>query len=247
MDHTKEVLASRTGRCTELVEKLCADIGADTQTCALLGGENGPKDPSGCEAMLDDYATVLEEVRAMEAKNQPLSAEQASKIAAAGAPGFGPEDAAVTIVEFSDFQCPYCSMAAAVVKRVEQEYAGKVRFVFRQFPLSFHPDAHLTGQASLAAHAQGKFWPFHDLVFANQEHLGRADLEGYAAQAGLDLEAFKKDLDAETYKASVDAELELGGQVFVSGTPSMFLNGKPVANPTDFDAIAKMIDAELGS
>ena len=243
--HTRDVLAARASKCTELTDRLCKDIGSDTQTCGLLKSDNGPNDPAGCEAMLEDYEAVLGEVRAMEAKNAPLPADKAAKIAAPGGPEFGPMDAKVTIVEFSDFECPYCAMAAAVAKRVETEYAGKVRFVFRQFPLSFHPNAHLTAQASLAAHAQGKFWPFHDLVFANQKALSRSDLEGYAKEAGLDLEAFNKDLDAGTYKDQVDGELDMGGEVYVSGTPSMFLNGKPVGNPTDYDSLAAMIDAAL--
>ena len=122
-----------------------------------------------------------------------------------------------------------------------------MRFVFRQFPLSFHQQAHLAAQASLAAHAQGKFWEYHDLVFKNQNALGRDALEGYAKELGLDMVAFAKALDEETYKAAVDAELELGQEVFVSGTPTMFVNGKRVANATDATAISSEIDKALGS
>jgi protein-disulfide isomerase len=151
----------------------------------------------------------------------------------------------VTIVEFSDFQCPYCSRAASVASQIKSKYADKVRFVFRQFPLSFHQNAHIAAQASLAANAQGKFWELHDKMFENQQKLDRESLEASAKEIGLNLAEFKKALDDKTYESIVDAELKLGESVAVDGTPTMFLNGKRIANPTDFDAISKEIDTAL--
>src|SRR5690606_31096550 len=125
----------------------------------------------------------------------------------------GDADAKVTVVEFSDFQCPYCTRAAEVANKVKENYPKGVRFVFRQFPLSFHQDAHLAAQASLAAAAEGKFWEYHDLLFENQKSLGRESLEKYAEQLGLNMATFKKALDEGTYKDAVDKDIELGGKV----------------------------------
>jgi len=198
-----------------------------------------------CEAMVAQYDQVLAELTRMEAKNKPLEADKIAKIAAGNVPAYGPADAKVTVVEFSDFQCPYCSLAATAVDEVKQKYGDRVRFVFRQFPLSFHKEAHLAAQASLAANAQGKFWEYHDKLFANQKALGREDLEKYAQEVGLDMGEFRKALDEGTYKATVDAELTLGGEVFVEGTPTMFINGERVANATDAAAISTALDKAL--
>jgi protein-disulfide isomerase len=168
-------------------------------------------------------------------------------IAKADAPSFGPENAAVTLVEFSDFQCPYCSRAAGMVTKLKEKYGDRVRFVFRQFPLSFHQNAQVAAEASLAAHAQGKFWQYHDKLFADQSKLDRASLEATAKAVGLDMAAFKKALDDKTYAAAVAADLKLGEQVAVDGTPTLFLNGKRISvDPSDFDAVAKLIDTALG-
>jgi protein-disulfide isomerase len=117
--------------------------------------------------------------------------------------------------------------------------------VFRHFPLSFHKQAHLASQAALAANAQGKFWEYHDKLFADQKQLERPGLEASAKAVGLDLAAFKKALDDGAFKAAVDADMELGGKVNITGTPTMFLNGKRLTDPTNFEAVSKVIDSEL--
>jgi protein-disulfide isomerase len=132
------------------------------------------------------------------------------------------------------------------VHKIRERYADKVRFVFRQFPLPMHPDAHLASEASLAAHRQGKFWEFHDLLFANQQALSRSSLEDYARQAKLNLVDLQKALDSQTEKAAVDADVSLGEGVQVNGTPTLFINGKRVANPTEFEPVAQLIDEALG-
>jgi protein-disulfide isomerase len=122
-----------------------------------------------------------------------------------------------------------------------------VRFVFRQFPLPMHENADLAAQASLAAHAQGKFWAFHDLMFENQRDLGRPSLEKMAQKAGLDLARFKKALDDRTHAEAVKADMKLGSEAHVSGTPSMFLGTERIENPTDFEALAREIDRRLAA
>lgn len=245
MEFTKNAVAARQGKCDELLKKVCADIGEDSATCGKIK-EVFPTFPAErCIAMLDHYDEFIVEVLKQEEANKPLDAEKQALIAAKDAPSFGPDNAPVTIVEFSDFECPYCTLAADVATQIKKKYPNKVRFVYRNFPLSFHPNAHLAAQAALEANKQGKFWPYHDLIFANQKQMSRTDLEKYAKQAGLNLKAFKKALDDKTHAARVDADMALGGQVTVQGTPSMFLNGKRVQNPTSFEFVAEMIEAEL--
>jgi protein-disulfide isomerase len=133
------------------------------------------------------------------------------------------------------------------VHKIREQYADRVRFVFRQFPLPMHPDARLAAQAALEAQRQGKFWEFHDLLFAHQQELSREHLEDYAKQAKLNVAELKKALDGGAEKAAVDADVKLGEGVSVNGTPTVFINGKRVANPTDFTGVAKMIDEALGA
>ncbi|MEZ4427253.1 MAG: thioredoxin domain-containing protein [Nannocystaceae bacterium] len=231
--------------CKALLDRLCGELGEDTQTCKMVRTQGASFPPAQCEQMTQQYDQVIGQLKAMEAKNKPLDQGARDKLVAGDPPGFGPANATVTVVEFSDFQCPYCSQAAKTVHKLQEEYKDKVRFVFRQYPLPFHGDAHLAAQASLAAHAEGKFWLFHDAMFENQKALKREDLEGYAKAAGVDMGKFKSALDGETYKAAVDADLELGKEVFVDGTPTLFVNGKRAANPSDFDAVKEMIESEL--
>jgi protein-disulfide isomerase len=245
--YTKEKLAAAGKVCAALSERLCNDIGPDTQTCQMVKDQTPKMPAEQCEQMTGEYDKVLADLQRMEAKNKPLPTEAIAKMSEGDVPSFGPQDAAVTVVEFSDFECPYCSAGAAAVTELKKTHGDRVRFVFRQFPLSFHQKAHLAAQASLAAHAQGKFWEFHDKLFANQKALDRENLEKYAKEVGLDMAKFTKALDDGTYKAAVDAELALGQEVFVEGTPTMFVNGVRVGNATDAAAIRAEIEKALGS
>ena len=128
-----------------------------------------------------------------------------------------------------------------------KDYPKDLKIVFKQQPLPFHKDARPAAKASLAAAKQGKFWEYHDVLFENMKKLKPENLEEYAKGLKLNMKKFKKALDDGTYKAQVDADLKLGGEVNVSGTPTMFLNGKRVANATAFAAIAKDIDAALAN
>lgn len=245
VEATVAKLKATRATCDNLTEKLCNDIGKDTATCTMVKERTGSFPTAQCEKMLAQYDDVLKELKDMEKANAPLPAELATRIAAGDAPGFGPATAKVTVVEYSDFECPFCSRGAAVVSKLKEKYGDKVRFVFRQFPLQMHENAQLAAEASLAAHAQGKFWPFHDQLFANQRALERANLEEYAQKAGLDMAKFKKALDEHTYAETVKADMKLGEEAAVSGTPTMFVGGERVANPTDFEALAKQVDGAL--
>lgn len=245
LEFTKTQVAEMGKKCTELMEKLCGDLGTESKTCEMVKEMTPKFPPERCVTMLGQYPQVLAELKAEEQKNKPLSAEMQTKIAASDAPGFGPEDAKVTIVEFSDFECPYCSAAATATTQIKEKYGDKVRVVYRQFPLSFHKNAHLAHQAALAANEQGKFWEYHDTLFKNQKALQRENLETYAKDLKLDMKKFKAALDTGKYKAAVDADIALGQQVFVQGTPTMIINGERVSNPTDFATIEKEIQARM--
>jgi len=231
--------------CDKLVSKLCGELGSETETCKMVQTQTKNFPPERCGMMLGRYADVLAELKKMESANKPLDPAKQQAMAAADAPSFGPADSKVTLVEFSDFQCPFCSRAATTVKELKTKYGTKIHFVFRQFPLSFHQNAHLAAEASLAANAQGKFWEYHDKVFENQKAIERDALEKYAKEVGLKLEPFKKALDGKEFAAKVDSDMKLGNDVSVSGTPTLFINGKRVQNPTDGAAVSKMIDDAL--
>lgn len=247
VDYSLKKIGEKRAQCDNLMNKLCKDIGEKTDSCKLVREQTPQFPPERCQMMLAHYDQVLKSLKMREAMNKPLSPEQMNKIASGDVPAFGPKDAKVTIVEFSDFQCPYCGRTAGVVEKLRKQYGTKVRFVFRQFPLPMHPFAQKAAEAALAAQAQGKFWQYHDKLFANQQKLDEDSLLQYAKQAGLNVTTFKKAVDSDAYKDRIKADQKLGQEVAVNGTPTMFLNGKRVANPMDYAALTKLIDSKLGS
>ncbi len=180
-----------------------------------------------------DVAMTLEPVRA--------------NIETEGYPALGPGDAPITLVEFSDFECPFCGRFMPTVEQVKEVYAGQVRLVYRQFPLrEIHPNAQKAAEASLCAEEQGKFWELHDLMFAEQDALTVEELKGKAERLGMDNEAFAACLDSGRYVDSVQADVRAGQRLGVDGTPALFVNGRPVpGGAVPFEAIAKVIDEEL--
>src|SRR3954463_5160792 len=132
--------------------------------------------------------------------NAPAGGVERKRVAISGM-ARGPATAPITIVAFSDFQCPFCGRAVPTIEKVMKEYPGKVRFFFRHFPLPFHQDAPLASEAALAAEAQGKFWEMHDKLFADQKAIKRPDLERHAKELGLDMGKFTQALDTHAYKA----------------------------------------------
>jgi protein-disulfide isomerase len=171
--------------------------------------------------------------------------EEPRVVVEAKGPSRGPTEAKVTIVEFSDFECPYCSRAEESVTQVMDRYAGKVRLVYRHFPLSFHPHAQKAAEAAACADAQGKFWEMHKQLFANQQKLAPDELKGHAAAVGLDAAKFATCLDTSATKALVDADQKVGSEAGVTGTPAFFINGKVLSGAQPFEEFQKAIDAEL--
>jgi protein-disulfide isomerase len=139
----------------------------------------------------------------------------------------GPDDAPITLVEYGDYECPYCGMAYPVVKAVQRELGSRLRFVFRNFPLAeTHPHARHAAQVAEAAGAQGKFWEMHDMIFEHQQALEDDDLIGYARALGLDAERVARELEAGSYAKRVRDNFRSGVRSGVNGTPTFFINGQ---------------------
>jgi protein-disulfide isomerase len=147
----------------------------------------------------------------------------------------GPVDAPVTLLEYGDYECPYCGLAHPIVRAVEQEMAGALRFVFRHFPLTtVHPHAELAAEAAEAAGAQRKFWAMHDMLYENQQQLDPPRLLVYAETLGLDLKRFGSDLGQHVHASKVREDFLSGVRSGVNGTPSFFINGVRHDGPWDF-------------
>jgi protein-disulfide isomerase len=166
---------------------------------------------------------------------------------AAEGPSRGASAAPVTIVEFSDFQCPYCSRAEKTVEEVMKAYDGKVRLVFRDYPLPFHAQAQKAAEAARCAGDQGKYWEMHGKLFANQAKLEPAALKDYAKELKLDQAKFEKCLDSGDKAKLVEADKKAGEQVGVTGTPAFFVNGVMLSGALPFDEFKAVIDQELAA
>jgi protein-disulfide isomerase len=143
-----------------------------------------------------------------------------------GRPTLGSERAPVTVVVFADFECPHCKQEAPVVREAVEQFRGRAKLVFKHFPLQLHPRAKVAAAAAEAAHLQGKFWPMHDIIFANQDALDDEDLVGYASKLGLDVGKFKADFKAAAQMAAVEQDKAHGEEAGVDGTPAVFVNGR---------------------
>jgi len=207
----------------------------------LVGAVNG-------DAMRTRYKTFLDELKAKYKAEVSLPMPNLPRVeVAATGPASGPADAKITMVEFSDFQCPYCSRAAATVKELEKAYAGKLRLVFRNYPLPFHSDAPKAAEAGACAADQGKFWEMHDAMFTHQSD--KLSVEGLKELArgiaGLDAVKFDGCLDGGSKKAVVDADMADAQKAGVRGTPAFFINGRSLSGALPIEQFKEVIDAEL--
>lgn len=184
-------------------------------------------------------------------QNRPMQPSPVSNEISAMDVALGPENARVTIIEYSDLQCPACAAYAPVVKQILEKYPDDVRFVYRHFPLNqIHPNAYEAALAVEAAGKQGKFWEMHDLLFANQSAWARvgAPLESFLAYAGqleLDVAQFEADYRSDAVKDKVAADQASGYAAGISATPTFFLNGAPLSNPRGLEGFVTAIDAAL--
>jgi len=154
-------------------------------------------------------------------------------------------NAPVTLVEFSDFQCPFCGRVTGTLDQIERTYGDKVRIVFKHLPLRMHSKAPMAHAASEAASRQGKFWPMHDLIFKNQRDLSEQRYIEYAEQLGMNVDQFKTDMASASVKARVDADTREAEKLGVTGTPGFFINGYFLSGAKPFSEFQKVIDAQL--
>lgn len=167
-------------------------------------------------------------------------------VSAEGAFAQGPKDAPVTIVEFSDFQCPFCSRIVGTLKEVVGLYPKQVRLAFRDFPIAgLHPKAQKAAEAARCAGEQGKFWEYHDLLFGSQAQATSADFKRFAEQLKLDANSFVTCLDSGKHAAAVASDVQEGTRLGIDGTPTFFINGRRVVGALPLEAFQRIIDREL--
>ena len=175
----------------------------------------------------------------------PPVLDEAVKIPISGDPVTGPANAKITIVEFSDFQCPYCAVAVGSLRNLLAKHSNDVKLVFKQFPLDIHSQAEYAAEAALAAHAQGKFWPMHDKLYANFRVLSPERINEWAKELGLDTVRFYAEMKSGKYKPVVQKELDQGEEAGVLGTPTLFIDGKHYNGPAETAALEDVIQGEL--
>ena len=227
--------------------------------CGMKVAECRIKDPS-CSYSKGLSAAIVGAVREGKTETAALDAAKATKwahrpepkllddpvqIPTQGAPVNGPANAKVTLVEFSDFQCPYCSKASGQIAAILKAYPNNVRLIFKQYPLDSHPQAQISAQASLAAHQQGKFWQLHDLMFANRTKLSRQAILLWAQAIGVDMKRFNADLDSDAVRKAVARDIDDGDKAGVEGTPTVFIDGQRYNGDLDLEAIKPILDKKL--
>jgi protein-disulfide isomerase len=192
------------------------------------------------------YQSYVEKLRAKGAVRISLEPPR-QKVAAADGQTRGPAGAPIELIEFSDFQCPYCLRANPVVTQVLSTYGDRIRFVYRNYPLPSHPNARPAAEAAQCAAEQGQFWPYHDRLFANQSKLADEDLKQSAVAVGLDAAKFNACFDSHKYRTRVEADIQAGNEAGVNGTPAFFINGRMLSGAQPFDEFKRVIDEELAA
>jgi protein-disulfide isomerase len=170
-----------------------------------------------------------------------------AEVPTTGAPSKGPEYAPVTIVKFEDFQCPFCKQIQPTLTELFSRYNGKIRLVHKDLPLdSIHPQARQAAEAARCAAEAGKFWSYHDLLYANSPNVSQENLKSYAKEVGIDVNAFDRCLGSGKFKAVVQRDLIDGAQLGLTGTPTFFINGREVSGNQPVEIFRAIIDEELG-
>ncbi len=196
------------------------------------------------ERMQDVRAKYLDELKSKTSVHVMLEPPR-QVVATANSPSKGPAKAPVEMIEFSDFQCPYCLRADPTVQQVLSTYGDRIRFVYRHYPLPNHPNARPAAEAAACADEQDKFWQYHDRLFANPTKLSDPDLKQHASELGLNTGQFNGCVDSHKLKAKVDGDLKAGEEAGVNGTPAFFINGRMISGAQPFEAFKKIIDEEL--
>lgn len=227
--------------------------------CNMKLAECRMEDPS-CSYSTGLALAVVDAIRQGKTEAQAIAAVHASKwahvqapkllddpisIPVAGAPVRGPGNAPVTIVEFSDFQCPYCAAAAPQINALLKAYPTQVKLIYKEYPLDIHSQANLAADAAVAAQKQGKFWPMYDSLFQIHDELSRANILNAAKANGLDMNRFQADIDSTIVRETVIRDIQDGDRAGVEGTPTIFIDGQRYNGPIDLNSLKPILDAEL--
>jgi protein-disulfide isomerase len=203
----------------------CSTVAVPVAQCIL--------EKRDCPACASAAALVAKAVREGMAPEQVESsyrerfgAGAAKAIPLEGSPSRGPEAGVATMVEFADFECPFCQRKAPELDQLWESRKDKLRFVYKFMPLAMHPHSEIAARAAIAAQAQGKFWEMHRVLFKNGGHLEQADLEKYASSVGLDLARFRADMQSPETTARIDRDLKLADSLGVKATPTLFIDGR---------------------
>ena len=225
-------------------------------SCGMKMAECRFADPQ-CQYSTGMAKVIVDSIKQGKTADEALQAALASKwgpaktlddpvkIPVMGSPVTGPSNAPITIVEFSDFQCPYCAAAVPQIREVMKAYPTQIKLIFKQFPLEEHPQADLAATAAIAAQKQGKFWPMHDVLFAHPDNLSRKSILNYAKEVGLNTDKLEADMDTTEVRATVERDVQDGNDANVQGTPTIFINGQKYNGAITFEALKPILDAEL--
>jgi len=227
--------------------------------CVMKLAECRVKDPN-CYYSKGMAKVITDSLRAGKNEKEALADAEASHFAhapvhkvledpipvpIAGAPMTGPADAPITLVEFSDFQCPYCMLATPQLQAVLKAYPKEVRLIFKEFPLDIHSQAAFAAAAAVAAQKQGKFWAMHDALFSHRTDLHRPAILALASSIGLDMKRFETDLDSDEVRKAVAHDVEEGFNLGVMSTPTLFIDGMHFNGPIRLDVLKPILEAEL--
>jgi len=201
-----------------------AEIAAPKEAC-------GPGGKEDCHCDPDKHVEALSDAR--------------EQVTIGKSPARGPADAPVTIVMFSDFECPFCAGVQTTLHTLDEEYPGKLRFVFKHMPLKFHPHAEEAARAALAAEAQGKFWGLAEALFQGQKKLDSQGIDAIASAAGLDTTRLRRDMHAPATDAQLAADKAEVERLHIQGAPSFFVNGRRVQGAQPIEVFRKAIDQAL--
>jgi protein-disulfide isomerase len=163
----------------------------------------------------------------------------------AEAPMVGSAGARITLVEFADYECPHCKRFQPVLRQILDEFKGEVKLYFKHYPLPQHTQARMAAEAATAAQKQGKFWPYEEKLWANQDNLTQAELEKYAKETGLDMAKFRQDMESPGVKARVQKDRTEGSAAGISSTPTLFINGREYSDTHDTESLREWIKEEL--
>lgn len=228
--------------------------------CGMKVAECRIADP-GCAYSTGLAAAVISSIKAGKGETQAWADASASKwahvqtndrvledpvsIPVSGAPSLGLTTAPITIVEFSDFQCPYCAAAVPEIKALMSAFPAQVKLIFKQFPLEIHSQADLAAAAGIAAQKQGKFWELHDAMYSHYQDLSRKSILAMAKQTGIDMDRFETDIDSTEVRETVVRDVQDGNDAGVSGTPTLFIDGQRYNGPILLASLKPLMTDEL--